>query len=277
MIEGLNGDLSKFRDAIPKFIRKKTFQGKKARSKRRRNATYVPSSYAWRSFDGSDEHEGFPVDWLPPKLKTVGKKHTADHVKSGPVLSDDEDDEGNGSIDGDQDTSKNPNIVIEDTDANSDSEEDELAATNSGVYMLIVKNESSPNGCQIFFNYFTGSLERSIKKHERNVSRIAVNLCKTDNFHYDPSLKTVDILLLLNILLDKEIVCFEIARGCEEVGDAVAILLEITSKETTMEIQPEEMKLWGVSTSPCYGLNSKIDLADLRNRFTPSEFPGSER
>lgn len=291
-IEALNGDLSKFKDSsvIPRFLRKKVFQGKKARSKRKRNKTYEPDSFAWKNFDGGNHEifEDFPINWLPPKLKTVVKKHTADHVRSGPIGGSDVDsdeDEGNGSIDGDanKNPNQNPPIVITGTEADPDNDEDlsdteqDEEATSSGVYMLVLQNEDSPKKCQIYFNYFTNNLNRAMKRHERNISKIAVNLCKIENFNYDNSLRTIDILLLLNILLNKNIVCFEIARNLEEVGDAVAIVLDVTSKETTLQVKPEEIVLWGVPTSPGEGLNSKIELTDLRNRFTPSEFPGSDR
>ena len=83
-------------------------------------------------------------------------------------------------------------------------------------------------------------------------------------------------MLLLNLLSNLEIGCFEIVSNCEELGDAVQIVLDLTSQETTLRIKPEEVTLWGQPTNPEYGLNSKLALTQLRERFMPDDFPGAD-
>ena len=71
--------------------------------------------------------------------------------------------------------------------------------------------------------YFEGTPENAIKTHEHSISNIAVQMCSTENFVYNPQWKTVDILLLLNLLQKREIVCFQIAGGLEDDREGVAI------------------------------------------------------
>merc|ERR1712178_191214 len=132
--------------------------------------------------------------------------------------------------------------------------------------------------CQIFFNYFESNVENSIKNHEQNISNIAVQICDTENFVYRPDWKTIDILLLLNLLNKREVVCFQIAGNLEEDKESVAIVLEAAVSETTLKLsRDEELFMWGPAIQPKYGLNSKLDIIDLRQEYAPSEFPGSER
>merc|ERR1712178_16479 len=193
LVEIRDGDFSDF--TVSKFSRVKINKGKRAKSAARRNKKYEPVKHCWRNLESQEMLEDFPAKWIPAKLKTVVRKHCAEHsaVEYG-MLKDLTDTLGSDS--GKDETEEN---------------EDQF-----GVYMLILENDDTEMKCQIFFNYFESNVENSIKYHEQNISNIAVQICDTENFVYRPDWKTIDILLLLNLLNKQEVVCFQIAGNLEE-------------------------------------------------------------
>ena len=57
-----------------------------------------------------------------------------------------------------------------------------------------------------------------------------------------------------------------------------SIVLEAAVSESTLKLsRDEEMFMWGAAIQPKFGLNSKLDIVDLKREYAPSEFPGSER
>ena len=55
-------------------------------------------------------------------------------------------------------------------------------------------------------------------------------------------------------------------------------VLEAAVSESMLKLsKTEELFMWGAATQPKFGLNSKLDIADMRREYAPTEFPGSER
>lgn len=256
LIESRDGDFSDF--AVPIFKRVKTNKGRSAKSSQRKNRGYSATQYAWKTAQGIADD--FPISWLPPKLKTTVKKHCAEHSSMDYALL-----RGlNGEEEGDGSEAA--------SEHGSDSEE------SFGVYMLIIENITSPNKCQIYFSHFESDIEAATKLHEQAISRIAVSICSTENFNYNPELRVIDVLLLLNLIHKHSVACFQVADGLPEDGDAVGIVLSAAVNETILPLnREEEMFLWGAPILPRFGLNSKLELEDLRREYQPTDFPGSER
>jgi len=256
LIEMREGDFSDF--LIPTFCRVKVLKGKRAKSSRRRNRSYQPSNYMWKSDSGATEE--FPVKWLPPKLKTVVKKHCAEYSSMDYSLLRHLDERG---------------FSDEDEDDQPDDDEDD---ENFGVYLLILENENCPQKCQLYFGWYEQNVEMAIKEHEKNISEIAVQMCSTENFRYNSEWKTIDILLLLSLLHKREMVCFRVANGFSVDRDVVGIVLRAAKSETLLDIgKNDSIHLWGPPVQPKYGVNSRLELEELKRSYRPTSFPGSQR
>ena len=113
-------------------------KGKRAKSAARRNKKYEPVRHSWKNLESDEILEDFPVKWIPGKLKTVVRKHCAEHASMDynmlKSLTEDSGDEDSGKEEG---------------------EEEGLGSDENmfGVYMLILENEECGQKCQVYFNY----------------------------------------------------------------------------------------------------------------------------
>ena len=68
-------------------------------------------------------------------------------------------------------------------------------------------------------------------------------------------------------------VAFRVASGFSEDKDCVAIVLQAAVSETSLKLNnEEELFLWGAAIRPKFGLNSKLDLEDLRARMRKGDY-----
>ena len=115
----------------------KITKGKRAKSAARRNKKYEPVRHSWKNLESDEILEDFPVKWIPGKLKTVVRKHCAEHASMDynmlKSLTEDSEDEDSGKEEGEEGLGSGEDMF--------------------GVYMLVLENEECGQKCQVYFNY----------------------------------------------------------------------------------------------------------------------------
>ena len=97
------------------------------------SCSHTPPQHSWKNLETNELQDEFPVKWVPAKLRTVVRKHCAEHAS--------------------MDYAMLRNLTGEDeqdSDSGKDERIDEDADAQFGVYMLILESEESEQKCQIY-------------------------------------------------------------------------------------------------------------------------------